>query len=73
MLTQLNPQIPVNTPYGKAWAFAILDYSQDHDLFWLCFQDDTGECWTWGNKDIRAQKNITLGRHYEKKDHSCES
>jgi hypothetical protein len=65
-MLQLNPQIPVVTPLGKAWAFAIIDYSQEHDLQWVCFQDHTGECWTWGNRDIRAQKNITIGRNYEK-------
>jgi hypothetical protein len=29
---------------------------------WVCFQDDTGECWTWENADIRARVNITIGR-----------
>jgi hypothetical protein len=23
---------------------------------------DTGECWTWRNQDIRAEKNVTFGR-----------
>lgn len=62
MMLQLNPPIPVDTPYGSAFAHMIIDYGQEHDLYWVCFQDETGECWTWSNKDIRAQKNITLGR-----------
>jgi len=66
MMLQLNPQIPLITPLGKAWAVAICDYSQEHDLMWLCFQDDTGECWTWKNSEIKAQQNITIGRNYEK-------
>jgi hypothetical protein len=61
---QLNPQVPLITPKGKAWAIAILDYSQEHDLMWVCFQDDTGECWTWRNKDIKIQNNVTIGRNY---------
>jgi hypothetical protein len=35
-------------------------------LFWVVFQDLTGECWTWDNTQIKAQKNITIGRIYEK-------
>ena len=29
---------------------------------WVCFQDDTGECWTWENAQIRARVNKTAGR-----------
>lgn len=61
-LTQLNPPIPVTTPKGRALAHLVIDYGIEHDLLWVCFQDETGECWTWSNRDIRAQKNITIGR-----------
>lgn len=64
MITQLNPPLPLITPKGKAWAHLVIDYSQEHDLFWVCFQDDTGECWTWSNKDVRMQPNLTLGRSH---------
>lgn len=62
MLTQLNPPLPLITPKGKAWAHIVIDYGQEHDLLWVCFQDETGECWTWNNRDIRIQENITMGR-----------
>jgi len=62
MLTQLNPPLPLITPKGKAWAHIVIDYGQEHDLLWVCFQDETGECWTWGNRDVRIQENITMGR-----------
>lgn len=62
MLTQLNPPIPLITPKGKAWAHIVIDYGQEHDLLWVCFQDETGECWTWGNRDVKIQENITMGR-----------
>jgi len=68
MLTQLNPPIPLITPKGKAWAHIVIDYGQDHDLLWVCFQDETGECWTWGNRDVRIQENITMGRKKNVKD-----
>ena len=63
MLLQLNPPIPVETPRGKAMAQVIIDYGVEHDLVWLCFQDDTGESWCWNNKFIRAQNNITFSRN----------
>jgi len=62
MPTQLNPPLPLITPKGKAWAHIVIDYGQEHDLLWVCFQDETGECWTWGNRDVRMQENITMGR-----------
>ena len=62
MITRIEPSIPVNTPKGKAVAIAWLDYGIEHDLMWLWIQDETGECWTWENADIRARINLTLGR-----------
>jgi hypothetical protein len=64
MILQLNPSIPVITPKGTALAILMIDYGIENDIFWVCFQDNTGECWTWPNPDIRAQKNITAGREY---------
>jgi hypothetical protein len=62
MMIQLDPPIPVDTPKGSALAHVLVDYGIEHNLNWVCFQDQTGECWTWSNRDIRAQKNITYGR-----------
>ena len=62
MVTRIDPPIPLLTPKGKALAHFLIDYGFEHDLYWVCFQDETGECWTWSNKDIRAQNNITAGR-----------
>lgn len=64
MILQLNPQIPVITPKGPAIAHFIINYGIEHDIQWVCFEDKNGECWTWKNPDIRAQKNITQGRQY---------
>jgi hypothetical protein len=65
MILQLNPTIPVITPKGKGFAHLVIDYSQEHDLMWVVFLDKTGECWTYPNKDIKIDQNITLGRKYE--------
>lgn len=64
MLIQLNPPIPVTTPKGPAIAHFVIDYGPESDLKWICFQQTTGECWTYSNTMIRAQKNITENREY---------
>lgn len=33
---------------------------------WVVFLDSNGECWTYPNPKIRAQKNITMDRLLEK-------
>ncbi len=62
MLIELHTPMPLDTPKGPALAHFLIDYGVEHDLQWVCFIDATGECWTYRNKDIRAQKNITWGR-----------
>lgn len=64
-LLQLDPPIPVITPKGSALAQVLIDYGPEHDLIWVCFQDDTGECWSWENSKIRAHENITMGRKFK--------
>lgn len=62
MILQLNPPLPLITPRGNALAHFLIDYGIEHHIHWICFQDETGECWTWNNTEIRAQKNFTYGR-----------
>ncbi len=61
MIVQLNPTIPLDTPKGKAHAHFLIDPGQEHHLQWVCFVDETGECWTWQNPDILIQQNTTMG------------
>jgi hypothetical protein len=61
MILQLDPPMSLITPKGDAWAVLVIDYGLEHHLLWVCFQDDTGECWTWANPDVRAPANITIG------------
>lgn len=62
IIQRIDPSMPVLTPKGPANAHFLLDYSEDHHLFWVCAIRETGEMWTFPNYDIRAQANPTLGR-----------
>ena len=62
MMLQLNPPIPLDTAKGKGFAHMVVDYSQEHDLLWVVFLDDSGECWMFRNGEVRIQRNFTLGR-----------
>ena len=63
MMLQLNPTLPIarNLDNMKGYAIAIIDYSQEHDLLFVCAMDN-GEIWTYNNKDIKIQNNISLNR-----------
>ena len=62
IMLQLNPPLPLITPQGKALAHVLIDYGAEMDLLWVCFQESTGEVWTWQNRDVRAQDNATFKR-----------
>lgn len=64
MITRIDPAMPLISPKGSCVAHFLIDNGIETDLLWVTFLDRTGECWTWSNKDIRAQKNITTGRDY---------
>lgn len=60
MILELKSPLPLDTPKGKAFAYFLIDYGIEHDLIWVCFQNDTGECWSWSNRDVKIQHNITI-------------
>ncbi len=60
-MTQLNPPIPLDTPKGPAYAHLAIDYGQEHYLLFVCFVNETGECWIFPNRDVRIQKNVSMG------------
>ena len=66
-MLQLNPTIPIfrKSDSMGGYAFMVIDYSQEHDLLFVCAMDN-GEIWTLSNRDIRISNNITLGRENEK-------
>ncbi|MGN2254163.1 hypothetical protein ACFWZ4_12345 [Frateuria sp. GZRe12] len=61
-MLQLNPPLPLDTPKGEGLAHILIDYGPESDLYWTVFINATGEIWTFSNRDVRASKNITLGR-----------
>lgn len=60
-LLQLEPSIPLMTPKGRGRAIVLIDYGIEENLLWVVFLDETGECWTFQNKHIHAEPNITMG------------
>jgi len=62
VIKQLNPPIPLHTPKGNGVAWLVIDYGMEHNLEWVVAIDATGEIWTFQNPEVRAQKNITMGR-----------
>ena len=60
-MTQLDPPIPLDTPKGPAYAHLAIDYGQEHYLLFVCFVNETGECWIFPNREVRIQKNVSMG------------
>ena len=61
-MTRLDPPLPLTTPKGAGMAHFVIDYGPEHELLWVVFVDETGECWCVPNREIRLQKNWSLMR-----------
>ncbi len=61
-LLQLNPPLPLKTPRGNGFAHVVIDGGMKQDLQWVVFLD-SGEIWTFSNRDVRAMENATIGRN----------
>jgi hypothetical protein len=63
MFVQLNPQIPVHVEdKGDGYAFAVIDYGQEHNLIWVTTITESGEIWCAPNPKVRVTSNWTMGR-----------
>lgn len=64
-MLQLNPMIPIVRVSDRmeGYAFVLIDYSQEHNLLYVCAMDN-GEIWTLNNKEIKFCKNISLDRKF---------
>lgn len=62
MIIQCDPLVPLETPKGPAMAHFLIDFGIEHSLQFVCFVDETGECWTFNQQDVRLQHNLTQGR-----------
>jgi len=58
---ELRNPIPLFTPKGHGYAYFVTDPGFDHDLIWTVFLD-TGEIWSFRNREVRAVENYTHGR-----------
>jgi len=67
-MLQLDPTWPVETPAGPGHAMALIDYSQEHYLLFVCALDrpgltgKPGEIHIFDNRVVRLQTNRSLGR-----------
>lgn len=62
MMIQLSPPIPMNTPKGHGYANFLVDRGMEFDNEWIVFLDN-GEIWSFLNRDVRLDNNITYGRN----------
>ena len=61
--TQLDPALPIRVEgKGEGYAFAVIDYGQEHNLIWVTAINDTGEIWCAPNPKVRLMANWTMGR-----------
>lgn len=64
MFVQLNPTIPIYVvDKGSGYAFAVIDYGQEHNLIWVTAINETGEIWCAPNPKVRIADNWTMGRN----------
>jgi len=62
-ILRLDPPIPLSTPKGNGYAHFLIDEGIENHFFWMVFINETGEIWTFPNTQVRAEKNISLGRY----------
>lgn len=61
-MIQLDPMLPLETQRGKGFAFALIDYSQEHDTLYKVIISATGEIWDIPQSQVRGVVNISMGR-----------
>jgi len=64
---ELQQHLWLDTPRGMALAKFLVDHGIDGDNEWICIVNETGEIWSFDNSDVRAAKNITIGRRVDEK------
>ena len=62
MITRIDPPLPLETIKGSGFAHFLIDYGVEHHLIWVVFLNESGECWSFQNPEIRLEKNWTMGR-----------
>lgn len=67
MILQLNPPIPMTTPKGAGFANLLVDRGMEFDNEWVVFLNN-GEIWSFINREVRLEKNITFGRKLDERE-----
>jgi len=62
LIHELREMLWLDTPKGLALAKFLIDRGIDSDNEWVCVLNDSGEIWSFDNSDVRAAKNVTIGR-----------
>lgn len=71
-MLQLNPMLPVYVEgFGTGYAFAMIDYSQEHYAHFAVALDSDGSIWIVDNRKVKFQKNFSLNRMIEKTSAGC--
>jgi len=65
LILELEQMLWLDTPRGLALAKFLIDRGIDSDNEWVCVINDSGEIWSFDNSDVRAAKNITIGRRVD--------
>ena len=61
VIERLDPPLYLETPKGDALAYFMVWMSHDHDILWVCFIEETRQCWTFRNPEVRLCWNYTMG------------
>jgi hypothetical protein len=64
MIHEIQKPFPVSTPRGRGFAHFLVDHGKENHNEWICFMD-TGQIWSFLNKDIALESNPTYGRIHE--------
>jgi hypothetical protein len=54
--------LEVETPKGKGRVWLVTDYGPETEKLFAVILYESGEIWEFTNKDVKATKNLTMGR-----------
>jgi hypothetical protein len=70
MIVQLNPALPFwHVEKGNFLAHFIHDPGIENEIMFTGIVEASGEIWTFTNKVLRGQRNITIGRSLNSEKH----
>jgi hypothetical protein len=60
-VASLDPPRGLHTPLGYALATEITVWGQEDYIYYNCWIAESGENWTFDNREVRLDPNITAG------------